>query len=101
MAGNSKFRGSLQTWRERVGQWVGRAGPEDLLNVDIFFDLRPVLGDAAMADRLWNDAWDGARDPSLPPINLVGADVRFERDVFVSNSFAFGGSNAAVAIGRA
>jgi 3-oxoacyl-(acyl-carrier-protein) synthase len=26
---------------------------------------------------------------------------RFERDMFVSNSFAFGGSNTAIAIGRA
>ena len=35
------------------------------------------------------------------PIDLVGAGVQWRRDVFVSNSFAFGGSNAAVAIGRA
>jgi 3-oxoacyl-(acyl-carrier-protein) synthase len=37
----------------------------------------------------------------LPELNLVRAGERFDRDVFVSNSFAFGGSNTAIALGRA
>ena len=44
--------------------------------------------------------WDGVRDPRLPPINLIDDGVQWERDVFVSNSFAFGGSNTTVVIGR-
>jgi len=61
MAGNAAFRGSLGTWRERVGRWIDRASPEDLLNVDIFFDLRPVYGDGALAAGLWREAWGAAR----------------------------------------
>jgi 3-oxoacyl-[acyl-carrier-protein] synthase-1 len=60
-----------------------------------------LLSAANVERRLPPQAWDGARDPSLPPINLVGEGTRWERDLFVSNSFAFGGSNAAVAVGRA
>jgi len=60
-----------------------------------------LLSDANVRRRLPAHGWDGARDPHLPPINLVGDDARWERDLFVSNSFAFGGSNAAVAVGRA
>ena len=45
--------------------------------------------------------WDGVKDPALPDINLATGDERWTRGVFVSNSFAFGGSNTAVAIGRA
>jgi len=60
-----------------------------------------LLDDANVQRRLPAHAWDGARDPQLPPINLVRDDARWERDIFVSNSFAFGGSNAAVAVGRA
>ena len=60
-----------------------------------------LLDDANVRRRLPAHAWDGARDPQLPPINLVRDDARWERDIFVSNSFAFGGSNAAVAVGRA
>ena len=60
-----------------------------------------LLSDANSRRRLPAHAWDGVRDRNLPPINLIGSDVRWERDLFVSNSFAFGGSNAAVAVGRA
>ena len=60
-----------------------------------------LLGDANARRRLPAHGWDGAPDPRLPPINLVGDGARWERDLFVSNSFAFGGSNAAVAVGRA
>lgn len=48
--------------------------------------------------------WDGQRDPDLPPLRVAG---RGEWVVppggkarFLSNSFAFGGNNAAVIIGR-
>ena len=60
-----------------------------------------LLDDANAQRRLPVHTWDGARDPHLPAINLVRDDARWERDLFVSNSFAFGGSNAAIAVGRA
>jgi CBS domain-containing protein len=61
MAKNPEWRGSVATWRERIGHWVGRSNPRDLLNVDIFFDLRCVHGDAPMADALWRGAFDAAK----------------------------------------
>jgi DNA polymerase-3 subunit epsilon/CBS domain-containing protein len=61
MAKNAEWRGSVATWRERVGHWIGRSNPQDLLNVDIFFDLRCVHGDVGMADALWRGAFDAAR----------------------------------------
>jgi 3-oxoacyl-[acyl-carrier-protein] synthase-1 len=78
-----------------IGHTLGAAGAQELG----FCWL--LLGDGNSARRLPAHGWDGVRDPRLPPINLVGTNVRFERDVFVSSSFAFGGSNAAIAIGRA
>ncbi len=60
MAKNPQWRGSLATWRERVGHWVSRSDPQDLLSVDIFFDLRAVHGDATLANTLWRDAFDAA-----------------------------------------
>lgn len=62
MASSLAFRGSVSTWTARVAEWVRRSRPEDLLNVDIFFDLRAVHGDAAMAASIWNGAFDAARD---------------------------------------
>ena len=60
-----------------------------------------LLSDANRERRLPRHAWDGRRDPDLPEINLLDDGVRWEHDVFASNSFAFGGSNATVVIGRA
>jgi DNA polymerase-3 subunit epsilon/CBS domain-containing protein len=57
MAKNALWRGSIKTWRERIEGWVRQSRPEDLMSVDIFFDLRAVHGDAQLAADLMNDAY--------------------------------------------
>lgn len=55
------------------------------------------------ADLLPPHVWDGARDPALPLLNLVPAGTRIPargRTAMLSNSFGFGGSNAALILGR-
>jgi 3-oxoacyl-[acyl-carrier-protein] synthase-1 len=45
--------------------------------------------------------WDGVRDPALPALNLVPTGARIPRGrAMLSNSFGFGGSNAALILGR-
>ena len=47
--------------------------------------------------------WDGASDPSVPAISLVGQEAgvpRTGRLAMMSNSFAFGGSNVSLIFGR-
>ena len=61
MSGEPGFRGSLATWRGRIGHWISRANPDDLLSVDIFYDFRPVHGDGTLAAALWEEAWRGAK----------------------------------------
>jgi CBS domain-containing protein len=56
MAKNAPWRGSARVWRERVAEWIGRSNPQDLLSVDIFFDLCAVHGNGEMAENLWRDA---------------------------------------------
>jgi CBS domain-containing protein len=56
MASNADWRGNVQQWNARVSGWLGRARPEDLLNVDIFFDLIPVGGDRRLAEALQADS---------------------------------------------
>lgn len=60
MASNPPWRGTEAQWRDRVEGWLGRANPDDLLSIDIFYDLRAVAGDAALADDLHAAAVDGA-----------------------------------------
>ena len=64
MSANTEFRGSMRTWRERIAGWIERARPQDLLNVDIFYDFRPVYGDGPLASVLWDEAWSAARGQS-------------------------------------
>ena len=61
MAKNPAWRGSLATWRERVVGWIDRARPQDLLSVDIFFDLYGVHGETSLAETLWREAFAAAR----------------------------------------
>ncbi|MEC5163276.1 MULTISPECIES: beta-ketoacyl-ACP synthase [unclassified Janthinobacterium] len=52
--------------------------------------------------RLPPHLWDGVADPALPALNLArpGAALGRPLDWALSNSFAFGGSNAALLLGR-
>jgi DNA polymerase-3 subunit epsilon/CBS domain-containing protein len=62
MAGNSQWRLSDTEWRARIGNWLRKSSPDDILNADIFFDFRPVHGDLELAERLRIDAIRGASD---------------------------------------
>ena len=85
MARNAAWRGSLDTWRGRIGDWVRRSRPQDLLNVDIFFDMRAAHGDAGLARTLMEEAYElGHAVPSFakllaeavtdfkPPLTFLG-----------------------------
>jgi CBS domain-containing protein len=61
MASKPAWRGSLATWRTRTKEWIGRSRPEDLLSVDIFFDMRAVHGDLALGNTIWREGFDLAR----------------------------------------
>lgn len=62
MAKNAAWRGSVATWKQRVDSWIGRSSPQDILSVDIFFDLKPVHGETPLALSLWQDAFVRAHD---------------------------------------
>lgn len=61
MARNPQWRGSIATWRERIGRWIIRSNPQDLLSVDIFFDLRGVHGDGNLTNLIRREAFDAAK----------------------------------------
>src|SRR5690606_10046246 len=78
-----------------IGHTLGAAGAQEVALCWL------LLSESNRNRSLPPHLWDGARDPALPFINLVGDGACWDRDTFVSNSFAFGGSNACVVIGRA
>jgi DNA polymerase-3 subunit epsilon/CBS domain-containing protein len=60
MARNRAWRKRLAGWCRQVDAWVTNPKPENLLNVDIFFDFAPVLGSDELAWRLRAHALDDA-----------------------------------------
>ncbi|MGE0876118.1 MAG: DUF294 nucleotidyltransferase-like domain-containing protein [Burkholderiales bacterium] len=81
MAANAPWRGTVAEWNARIEGWLRRARPDDLLNVDIFFDLKHVAGDEALARRLHTDAVVAA-SRSLPFIALLAQSVSTLSPVF-------------------
>ncbi|MEQ8390234.1 MAG: beta-ketoacyl-[acyl-carrier-protein] synthase family protein [Thalassospira sp.] len=61
------------------------------------------LSDSEIGAPLPVHHWDGAKDDELPPINLVTSNQSLaprNRLAMMSNSFAFGGSNVSVILGK-
>ena len=61
MASNPEWRGTTTVWRERVAGWLRRSTPDDLLHVDIFYDLAPVAGTADLGRELHAAAVEAAQ----------------------------------------
>jgi len=75
MISNAKWRGNIEEWNVRVSNWIQRANPEDLLNVDIFFDLVAVAGKRSYARELHKEAVTLA-SRSHAFMNLLAQSVR-------------------------
>lgn len=74
MASNAQWRHSVQGWRAVVDGWIRRQRPEDLLNVDIFFDGLPAYGATSLGHAIWRHAYDaGARAPDFVKMLSLGA----------------------------
>jgi CBS domain-containing protein len=52
MAGNPKWTLSFAEWQREFERWIDTGSPEALLHGAIFFDLRPLQGDASLAGEL-------------------------------------------------
>ena len=78
MSKNVAWRMSSTRWRETIDRWIRRQRPEDLLNVDIFFDAVSVHGAQPLADDLLDHAYEQAR--RTPPfITLLSENARGAR----------------------
>jgi 3-oxoacyl-[acyl-carrier-protein] synthase I len=80
-----------------TGHTLGAAGAIEA--AFLWLMLEPRFSSGLIPPHLW----DGAADPELPGLNLASAGYGAglsERCAALSNSFAFGGSNASVILGR-
>ena len=80
-----------------TGHMLGAAGAAEAAFVCLALD--PHWSSGALPPH----AWDGEADPEIPPITLVTRGARLPerpRSAMLTNSFAFGGSNASLIFGR-
>jgi CBS domain-containing protein len=52
MARNPKWCVSLSTWKEYFHKWIVNSSPQDLIDLSIFFDFRPVYGSGELSNKL-------------------------------------------------
>jgi 3-oxoacyl-[acyl-carrier-protein] synthase-1 len=80
-----------------TGHTLGAAGA--LEAAFLWLSLHPDYAPGLLPPHVW----DGVRDPAIPSIHLAEAGTavpRAGRLAMMSNSFAFGGSNACLVLGR-
>jgi CBS domain-containing protein len=98
MAGNPQWCLSAAQWRDRFARWIDEPDPQALLNGTIFFDLRPVHGDAAAAAglRAWLARYAEDRGRFLLPMARNALTNRpplgVMRDFILSRGEAHGGT---------
>jgi 3-oxoacyl-[acyl-carrier-protein] synthase I len=83
--------------KSMTGHLLGAAGAVEA--AFLWLMLHPQFADGTLPPHLWDDV----ADPAIPRLNLVppGYSIALpERCAALSNSFAFGGSNASVILGR-
>jgi len=52
MATTDSWRQPLSSWKSTFRKWIEEPRPKSLMHSTIFFDLRPICGDASLADEL-------------------------------------------------
>lgn len=81
MASRRLWRHGTDDWHRQVSDWVARPKPENLMNVDIFYDFLPVAGDPSLADGLRRHALAEAGEAKPFLVTLSGELERFRPPV--------------------
>jgi 3-oxoacyl-[acyl-carrier-protein] synthase-1 len=84
---------------------LGDTPPNHKNSSEVFGDCSKGSGDSAKdtrngSARLPAHCWDGERDPDMPFLNFVADGAVYAPRICMSNSFAFGGCNVSLILGR-
>jgi len=90
MAKNPKWTASIDTWKLNFSKWVAESQPKDLMEINIFMDIRCLYGEKLLVEELWDHIHaQTAKKPIFfaymaktavafkPPINIFG-NVSFQ-----------------------
>jgi PAS domain S-box-containing protein len=78
MAMNSEWCKSLSEWQRTISGWVAVPNPQEILNISIFFDFRPVYGDFELANQLQKYCQKVLKDQSVFFFNLAQTTINLK-----------------------
>lgn len=73
MAKNEDWCKNFDEWQALVGSWLGNPNPQEILNICIFFDFRPVYGDFSLAEDLLTYCRNQLKQKSVFFYNMAAA----------------------------
>ena len=73
MASNARWRMTQHEWQVTFGRWLGAPVPDAVLQASIFFDMRPIAGDASLYAALVAQIRAAAPDSPRFLAHLAGA----------------------------
>ncbi len=76
MAVNPKWCQPLSVWKKHYSSWLGLSAPDTVLRFQIFFDLRYLHGDEALAAELSDYVTAGLKDRKVFLQHLVSAMIK-------------------------
>jgi len=81
MARNPKWCKPLRDWKDYFTRWVNDQDPENILNSQIFFDLRFIYGQEDMVNELRAHFTRQARENSLFLYHMANATTRYRPEI--------------------
>ncbi|MDD3876720.1 MAG: DUF294 nucleotidyltransferase-like domain-containing protein [Bacteroidales bacterium] len=65
MAMNKAWCQPLTIWKQYFSKWINKGNAKDLLDINIFFDIRPVYGNSLFTDQLLSHVFEvSAKNPA-------------------------------------
>jgi len=75
MALNKQWCMELEAWKKMILEWIDKPNPQEILNISIFFDFRPVFGDFDLANKLQQFCQKTLKDKNVFFYNLAQSTV--------------------------
>ncbi|MFP4555289.1 MAG: DUF294 nucleotidyltransferase-like domain-containing protein [Bacteroidales bacterium] len=78
MAMNEEWCMSFDSWQKTITGWVNIPNPQEILNISIFFDFRPVYGDFELANEMHKFCRILLKDKSVFFYNLAQSTINLK-----------------------
>lgn len=76
MASNERWRQPIAGWTAHIDRWLDHPSPQAILDASVFFDMRPVAGDATLHAAVADHLLTRAPESNIFLLHLAGLAVR-------------------------